>query len=88
MRAEKGFTSFILNEDMNEIIKIIRRFRCINWWNYWNNIKLEKKTGGFLGSLLASLAASLIQPMISSVVKRISGRGVRRAGRGYMDKIF
>ena len=38
--------------------------------------------------MLASLAASLVQPVISSVVKDISGRWVRRAGRGYMDEHF
>ena len=47
-----------------------------------------KKEGRFLGALLAPLAASLVQPVISSVVKDISGRGVRRARRGYMDKKF
>ena len=30
VRAGKGFTFFISNEDMNDIIKIIRRFGCIN----------------------------------------------------------
>ena len=29
-----------------------------------------------------------MQPVISSVVKGISGRGVRRVGKGYMDKKF
>ena len=38
--------------------------------------------------LVAPLAASLVQPVISSVVKGISGRGVKRAGRGYMDENF
>ena len=38
--------------------------------------------------LLAPLAASLVQPVLSSVVNVISGRGVRRAREGYMDKIF
>ena len=47
-----------------------------------------KKEGRFLGALLAPLAASLVQPVISSVVKGISGRGVRRTRRGYMDKNF
>ena len=47
-----------------------------------------KKQGGFLDALLESLAVSLVKPVISSVVKRISGRGVRRAGKGYMDKNF
>ena len=39
-------------------------------------------------ALLAPLAASLVQPLIFSVVKGISGRGVRRAGRRYLDKNF
>ena len=33
-------------------------------------------------ALLAPFAASLVQPVSSSVVKGISGRGVRRAGTG------
>ena len=36
--------------------------------------------------MLAPVATSLVQPVISSVVKVINGRGVRRTGRGYMDK--
>ena len=30
VRAGKGFVFFISNEDMNDIIKIIRRLGCIN----------------------------------------------------------
>ena len=41
------------------------------------------KEDKFLGALLAPVAASLVQPVISSVVKGISGRRVRRAGRLY-----
>ena len=35
VRKVKGFSLFIWNEDLNDIIKnkIIRRFRCINWWS-------------------------------------------------------
>ena len=43
--AEKGFTLVISNEDMNDIIKIIkiiRRFGCITWWSYWNNKSWNK----------------------------------------------
>ena len=40
--------------------------------------EIKKQEGGYLG-------ASLVQPVISSVVKCISGSGVRRAGRGYTD---
>ena len=50
--------------------------------------EIKKQEGGFLSALLAPLAASLVQPVISSVVKGTSGRGVRRARRGYMDKKF
>ena len=34
--------------------------------------------------MLAPLAASMVQPVISSVVKSISGKGIRRAGIGYV----
>ena len=47
-----------------------------------------KYKNGFLGTLLAPSAASLVQPVISSVAKGISGSGVRRSGRRYMDKNF
>ena len=74
---------------MNDIIKIIK-------WLENSNVlidditktvkpKIKRQEGGFL-SALSPLAASLVQPLISSVLKSISGRGVRRAGRGYMYK--
>ena len=50
--------------------------------------EIKKQEGRFIWALLAPLAASLVQPVISSLVKGISGRVVRRAGRGYMDEIF
>ena len=52
----------------------------------WNLKK--KQEGRFLPALLAPLADWFVQPVVSSVVKCISGRGIRRAGRGYMDKNF
>ena len=45
-----------------------------------------KQEGGFLRALFAPVAASLVQPVIFSVVKCISGRGVSRAGREYIDE--
>ena len=48
----------------------------------WN----KKQEGGFAGALLAPLAASVVEPVISSVVKRISGIGARKARREYIDK--
>ena len=38
--------------------------------------------------LLTLSTASLVQPVISSVVKGISGRRVRGAGRRYINKNF
>ena len=40
--------------------------------------------GRFIGALLASLRALSVQPVIFSIVKDISGRGVRRAERRYI----
>ena len=92
MRAWKGFTSFILNEDMNDISKIIKSLEdlgvLINGVTETVKDEIKTQEGGFLGALLASLATSLVQPIISSVVKGINKRGVRRAGRGYMNKKF
>ena len=50
--------------------------------------EIKKPEGRFLGVLLAPSDASLVQPVISSVVKGISGRGVRRTLRGYIDRKF
>ena len=92
VRAEKGFTLFILNENMNGIIKIMKLLEDSGVLidGVTETVKHEIKTqgDGFLGALLAPLATSLVQPVISSVVKSISGREVKRAGKGYMDKIF
>ena len=42
----------------------------------------------FLLAFLAPLVTSIVQPVISSVVKGISGRGVKIAETGYIDNIF
>ena len=77
---------------MNDMIKIIK---SLEDWGIlidgvteivWHEIK--KQEGRFLGALLAPLADSLVQPVISSVVKGISGTGVRRGGRGYINISF
>ena len=98
VRAWKGFTLFISNEDMNDFIKIIKSLEdsgvLINWVTETVKHEVKKQECGFLGALLAPLAASVVQPVISSVVKGISQRGVIRAGgggvrtteRGYTNK--
>ena len=75
---------------MNDIITIIKSLKnsgvLIDGVTETVKHEIKKQEGGFLRAFLAPLAISLVQPVISSVVKVISGRGVRRAGRGYMDK--
>ena len=92
MRAGKEFTLFILNEDMNDIVKIVKSLddSDVLFDDVTETVKheIKKQEGRFLGVLLAPLAASLVQPVISSVVKGITGRGVRRAGKGYIIKNF
>ena len=75
---------------MNDIIKIIKSLEdsgvLIDGVTETGKDEIKKQEGGFLGALLAPSAASLVQPVISSIVKGISGRGVRRAGRRCIKK--
>ena len=77
---------------MNDIIKIIKSLvdsgALIDGVSENVKHEIKKQEGGFLGTLFPNLAASIVQPANSSVVKGISGGGVRRAGRGCMDKTF
>ena len=90
MRAEKRFILFISNEDVNDIIKVIKSLEAsralINGVTETVKHEIRKQEGGFIGALLASLAAWRVQPVISSLVKGMSGRGVRSAEKWYMDK--
>ena len=95
VRAGNGFTLYIGNEYVNDIIKITRLLKVsgvvIDGVTETVKHEIKRKEGGFLGAFLAALAAlaaSLVQPVISSAVKDISARGFRRAGRGYMNKHF
>ena len=77
---------------MNDIIKIIKSLEdsgvLIDGVTETVKDKIKKQEGSFLGALLAALAVSVVQAVISLLVKSISGRGVRRAGRGYINKSF
>ena len=72
-RTGKGFTLFISNEDMNDIIKKIKSSEdsavLIDEVTKTVKHEMKKLEGGFLGALLAPLAASLVQPVISLIVK-------------------
>ena len=77
---------------MNDIIRIIKSLEdsgvLIDGGTETVKDEIKIQEGRFLGALLAHLPALLVQPVISSVVKGISGRGVRRGGREYTDKKF
>ena len=78
VRAGKGFTSFISNEGMNDIFKIIKLFDDILIDRVTEAVKheIEKQDGGFLRVFLAPLATLLDQPVISSIAKCKNIRGV------------
>ena len=65
--AGKRFTLFTSNEDMNNIIKIIKSLEdssvLIDGVTETVKHKIKIQEGGFLGVLLAPLAASLVQPV-------------------------
>ena len=90
VRAGKRFTLFISNEDMNDIIKIIKSLECSNVLSdgITETVKYEikKQEGGYFPALLPPLVSWLVQPKISSV-NGVSGRGTRRVERGYVVKI-
>ena len=66
VRAEKGFTLFISNQDMNDIIKIINSLEYLGALIV--KPEMKKQEVGFLGALLALLTTSLVQFVIYSVV--------------------
>ena len=77
---------------MNDIIKVIKplEYSGVLTDGVTETVKheIKKQEYGLLGVLIAPLATSLVQSVISSLVKGISGKVVRRAGRGYMVKKF
>ena len=89
VKGGERFTLFISNENMNDIIKVIKWLEDLNVLSNsitekvsktWN----KKQVDGLLSALIVSLAPWVI----SSAVNGISARGVTRAGRGYMNKDF
>ena len=91
-RAGKGFTLFISNKNMNNIIKVIKSIEgsgvLIDGVTETVKHDIKKQEREFLGVLLTPLVTSLVQRVSSSVVKGISGTGVRRAGSRYIDSKF
>ena len=85
--AVKGFTLFISNEDVNDIIKIIKWLEDSGLLidGVTKTVKGEikkKQEGGCLDACWAPFDTLLVQLVASSVVKGISRRGDRRAWGG------
>ena len=80
VRAGKGFTLFISNEDKDDIIKTIESLEKSGLLTdvATKKVKHEKQEGGFLGGTMAPMASSLIVPLINA----ITGKGVMTAGKG------
>ena len=81
VRSEKVFTLFISNEDINDIIKIIKSGVLTDGVTETVKHEIKKQDGWFLPALLAPFDTSVVQPVIS-----MSGSGVRRARKGYGNK--
>ena len=82
----KGFTLFISNEVMDNIIKTIKSLK--DWSVLTDGVTeiVKHETRKQEGESLKPLAASIVQPVIFLVLKVVCGRGVRRTGIGYLDK--
>ena len=69
VRVGKGFILFISNEDVDDIIKIIKSLGnsgiLIVRITKAVEHQIKKQEGGFLGALLAPLLSSVVQPVIS-----------------------
>ena len=71
VRAGKGFTLFISNEDMDDIIKIVESLEnsglLIDGATETVKHEIKKQEHRFLGAMMGLMAASLIAPMASSL---------------------
>ena len=73
VRAEKGFTLFISNENMDDIIKIVKSLEnsglLIDGATETVEHKTKNQKGRFLGAMMAPMDVSLIAPMASLLIK-------------------
>ena len=77
---------------MNDIVKFIKQLKnsgvLIDGVTEKIKHEIKRQEDGFLRASLAPLTPSIVQPVISSVLNGISERGLRRTGRGCMNKNF
>ena len=94
MRGE-GVKLVIVNEDMNDIMKIIEALENPGILLKGVSKTIENETkeqkGGFLSMLLGTIGASLLGNLLSSgkgsVASRAKGEGIVRAGEGIVRAV-
>ena len=95
VRTGKRFTLFVSNEDMNDIIKVIKSLKdsgvLIDGVTETVKHKIKKTRRRISWSFVSTFsrfisATRLVQPVLSSIVKGINGKGFRRPGTGHLDK--
>ena len=76
VRAEKGFTLFISNEDMDGIIKMVESLEklglLIDSATVAVRNDMKKQKGGILGVRMAAITGSLIAFIVSSFIKLVA----------------
>ena len=89
VRAGKGFTSFISNEDMDDIFKIAESLEqsglFIDGETETVKHEIKKQEGKFIGAMMVPWAASLISLLPCPLINTITGKWVTRAGKGEED---
>ena len=97
VRAGNGFTVFIWNEGMDDIIRIIKSLEnssiLVDGVTKTLKNEIKKQECGFLGAVLVPITTELIKPVASSLVNGTFGKEVMTARRVYtnmdhMDKNF
>ena len=96
VRVEKRISLFILNEELDDIIRIIKSQKIQEYWLIKYEIfiyETKKQEYGYLGVKFRTLDSSMLRGMLSGKgVVRVE-KGVPMAERGYknmdhMDKKF
>ena len=86
VRAGKGSTLFILNEDMEHIIKIVDSLEksglLFNGVTEIVKHEIKKQEGRFFGAMMAPIPDWLIAPMVSSMINTITGKGEGKEQKG------
>ena len=74
VRVEKGFTLFISNGNMDDIIKIVESLEKSSLLTdgATETVKHEIKKGGFFWAIIPPITASLIAPMASSLIQLVA----------------